>query len=560
MLFRSDVPEGEGYSVFLKEGKIQVNLVKRWLDDAVRVESEPAVSSDRWNHVTVVYDGSRVADGIKIYLNGAPVAIGTNVDLLNQNFASASPLRIGGGHGPNGRFRGKIAGVRVFNQALDASTCLSLAAEASIVEILAKPHSERSAAEAMKLQGYFLATAAPAELAQAHSLVEELERSLTQLIESCPTTMVMAELQQPRPTRILVRGEYDKPGEQVTPDTPRCLPQMPKTSPTNRLGFARWLAQPSHPLTSRVVVNRCWQMLFGTGLVKTVDDFGAQGEPPTHQELLDWLAVEFAAPMTPVGQAPNPSEQADAEAWRLKRLLRLMITSATYRQASNTSSDLLQRDPENRLLARGPRVRLSAEMVRDQALLASGLLVEKLGGPSVKPYQPAGLWKELGDNEYQQDHGPGLYRRSLYTFWKRTVPPPTLLIFDAANRETCIVRESRTNTPLQALILMNDVTYIEAARAMAWRVMHEIDGSIELRLEAAFQLATSRKPRLDELEILGKAWHAQRDRFRQDIELAKSILSQGESVLDSKFDPCELAAFTTICSLILNLDEVITKE
>ncbi len=307
--------------------------------------------------------------------------------------------------------------------------------------------------------------------------------------------------------------------------------------------MARWLVDPANPLTARVAVNRDWQMLFGTGLVKTVDDFGAQGEPPSHPELLDWLAVEFIR-----------------SGWDIKAMLRLMVTSATYRQSSRSAPEAYRRDPEDRLLARGPRLRLPAEMIRDQALRLGGLLVERTGGPSVKPYQPPGLWNELADADYVQDHGPDLYRRGLYTFWKRTVPPPSMVAFDAPGRETCVVREVRTDTPLQALNVLNDVTYVEAARAFAERILRETGPSPESRVAAAFRAATARRPRPEELAVLidGHADHLAR--FRRDRRLAAALVHAGESTPDPRLDPAELAAYTATAQLILNLDETITRE
>jgi len=293
-----------------------------------------------------------------------------------------------------------------------------------------------------------------------------------------------------------------------------------------------------------VAVNRYWQMYFGTGLVKTVDDFGSQGEWPSHPELLDWLATEFSR-----------------TGWDVKAMQKLIVMSATYRQASKTTPLLLSKDPDNRLLARGPRLRLSAEMIRDQALAVSGLLVEKLGGPSVKPYQPPGLWKELtGAEEYLQDHGASLYRRSLYTFWKRTVAPPSMITFDAAGREACTVRETRTNTPLQALTLMNELTYVEAARALAQRVLQEGGETPEERITLAFRLATARPPKLNELRILLRGLQEYLGRYRRDREAAVELLHVGESPLSQRLDISELAAYTAVAGLILNLDEVITKQ
>jgi hypothetical protein len=363
-------------------------------------------------------------------------------------------------------------------------------------------------------------------------------------VDSLPTVMVMQERPQPRDTFLLVRGAYDKPGDKVTQGLPAILPPLPAGVPNNRLGLARWLVSPSNPLTARVMVNRLWQMYFGVGIVKSVEDFGSQGEWPTHPELLDWLATEFMR-----------------TGWDVKALVKTIVTSATYRQSSSVSSELLQRDPENRLLARGSRFRLPAEMVRDQALAISGLLVEKIGGPSVKPYQPAGLWKELsGGEDYKQDKGEGLYRRSLYTFWKRAVPPPSMMTFDSAGREACVVRETRTNTPLQALMLMNDVTYLEAARVMAQRMMNEGGSTPADRIAYGFRLAAARPPSERKSAVLRYSFQHYLDRYQTNPEGARKLVSVGESKLDEKLNVSELAAYTTVASLILNLDETVTKE
>jgi hypothetical protein len=356
--------------------------------------------------------------------------------------------------------------------------------------------------------------------------------------------MVMQERPQPRDTFVLVRGAYDKPGEKVKQGLPAILPPLPAGVQNNRLGLARWLASPSNPLTARVMANRLWQMYFGVGIVKTVEDFGSQGEWPTHPELLDWLATEFMR-----------------TGWDVKALIKTIVTSATYRQSSSVGRDLLQRDPENRLLARGPRFRLPAEMVRDQALAISGLLVEKIGGPSVKPYQPAGLWKELsGGEDYKQDKGESLYRRSLYTFWKRASPPPSMMTFDSAGREACVVRDNRTNTPLQALTLMNDVTYLEAARVLAQRMMTEGGANPADRIDFAFRLATARPPSKQKSDVLLGSYRHYLDTFQTKPDAARKLVTVGESPLDPKLNVSELAAYTTVASLILNLDEMVTKE
>jgi Protein of unknown function (DUF1553)/Protein of unknown function (DUF1549) len=362
-----------------------------------------------------------------------------------------------------------------------------------------------------------------------------------------PVTLVMEEMETPRPTFILKRGAYDRPAESVSSATPGALPPFPAGLPRNRLGLAQWLTDPAHPLTARVTVNRLWQTVFGTGLVRTTEDFGTQGDPPSHPELLDWLATEFVE-----------------SGWDVKAFVRLLVTSATYRQDSRCSADQRARDPENRLLARGPRHRLPAEAIRDQALALSGLLVTSLGGPSVKPYHPPGLYEQVvagsSASTYVQDHGSSLYRRTLYTYWKRSVPNPALLMFDMPFRESCAVRRARTSTPLQALNLLNDPTFVEAARGLAQRMMREGGSRPESRLDFGFRLATARHPQPEELEVLVRGYHRSVADFRADPRAAADLLSVGESVADPALDPSELAACTTAAGLLLNLDEVITRE
>jgi mono/diheme cytochrome c family protein len=389
----------------------------------------------------------------------------------------------------------------------------------------------------------------------------KLRQELSDLDKRIPTTMVMEEMPKQRDTFLLVRGQYDKKGDKVTANVPAFLPALAKDAPGNRLGLARWLVDPAHPLTARVAVNRYWQVFFGTGLVKTAEDFGSQGELPSHPELLDWLAVEFASP------SAAPSGSGSKTPWDIKSFIKLIVTSATYRQSSAVTRELHERDPENRLLARGPRHRLQAEFIRDQALAISGLLDREIGGKSVSPYQPPGLWEELmsradGKNwtaqTYVQDHGKYLYRRTMYTFWKRTCPPPTLATFDAPDRETCTVRRARTNTPLQALVLMNDPTYLEASRKLAERMMNEAKTTDE-RIAFAFRLAIARKPTERETAVLRRIFDTQMAEYRKDGNKAVKLLTIGEAKRDEKLDPAELAAWTIVASAILNLDETVTK-
>jgi hypothetical protein len=540
-----DVAEGEGYAVVLQQGRVGVHLVKRWLDDAIRVETEQALAPGRWYHLTVVYDGSRWADGVKVYVDGRQQKLRVHLDELNQTFTTAQPLRIGAGGGKKARFRGLIADVRVYRRALSTLDAEVLATPQSLETIAATPRDRRTAGAARKLTGYYLAVHAPADIRAAHRLVSELEQQRQELMDRVPTTMVMRETPNPRPAHLLIRGQYDRPGEKVKPGVPAVLgPAKPQAArgKFDRLGLARWLVDADNPLTARVAVNRQWQMLFGNGLVKTAEDFGAQGDWPSHPELLDWLAVEFRE-----------------GGWDVKRLLRLIVTSATYRQSSRLTAELLRRDPDNRLLARGPRLRLPAEMIRDQALAASGLLAERLGGPSIKPYQPAGLWRELADVPYVPDHGEELYRRGLYVYWKRTVAPPGLTTFDAGGREACNVRETRTNTPLQALNLLNDATYVEAARVLAGRVMRSASGDRE-RLTLLFRLVVARKPTSTELRVLEAGLVRHRRHYAADRKGALRLVAVGEASRDRSLDPVEQAAFTAMASVVLNTDEAITRE
>ncbi|MGQ0635686.1 MAG: DUF1553 domain-containing protein [Planctomycetaceae bacterium] len=575
-----DEEQGMGYYLQLDQGRVQFNLVYRWLDDALRVESEREFPAGEWHHVLVTYDGSRAAGGVRMYVDGAPAALRVNLDMLNQSFVLPEPLRVGGGNGAQGRFCGVIDDVRIYDRALDADEAAMIAVPEAIGQLAAVAPDRRTPPQANRLRQCFLEQGAPGDIREAYEQIESLRRERERLVDGFSTTMVMEELSPPREAYLLVRGEYDKQGERVKRGVPACLVGAEPALPTDRLEFARWLVSARHPLTARVAVNRQWQLLFGVGLVKSVDDFGAQGEWPSHPELLDWLAVNLSEdqarnpPCASAACQPGTEPQAGTEValgsfghevtpeprrWDLKRLLRLLVTSTAYRQSSHVTPELALRDPENRLLARGPRLRLSAEMVRDQALFSSGLLVERQGGPSVKPYQPEGLWKELGDIDYVQDRGENLYRRSIYTFWKRAAAPPTMMTFDAAGRETCVVRETRTNTPLQALTLMNDVTFVESSRGLAERAMRDGQTHPE-RITRAFRLALARSPGAAELSVLMTGWQAQLERFRQDPVAAEQLLSQGELPRDPTLDLAELAAYTVVAGIILNLDETITKE
>ena len=425
----------------------------------------------------------------------------------------------------------------------DAENDLSLKGiPADIHQIAVTEKAARSAEDTAKLQDYFMAHHDPRkELKQRIAAIEQQQAT------AFPATMIMQDMPQPRKTFVLHRGQYNEPTDEVTAGVPAVFPSMPTDAAANRLGFAQWLMDPSHPLTARVAVNRYWQRLFGMGLVKTSEDFGVQGSLPSHPQLLDWLATEFIR-----------------SGWDVKHIQRLMITSATYRQTSQVGAAAYQADPENRWLARGPRLRLDGEELRDAALLASGLLVKQLGGKSVYPYQPAGLWMELNNRpgyskEYPQGSGDELYRRSVYTFWKRTVPSPMLKILDAPEREFCTIRRSRTNTPSQALVLLNSPQFVEAARHLGERMIKHEGPRLEDKLTFGFRLVTARKPTQRELAAIVEAFESEQRKLAESPETALKILQVGESEFDSTLDQSQLATFASIASLFLNLDEVITK-
>ena len=544
----NNVPRAGGYGLYFLNGKLHFNMIFRWGEDALRTETESQLPLRQWHHVAVVFDGTQSwEDRLRIYVNGQAQKL--NFTQRNFFLLFGNPndtLKIGAGGGPQFRFKGALAEVRLYSRLLAQDEIGVLACGDSLNQIAALAPTKRSAAQTLKLQQAFIAQAAPEELQQAQTALRARKEERLKFIDTLPTLMVMQELPAPRPTFLLRRGAYDAPGEKIERRLPAEFPPLPAAAPNNRLGFARWLFTPEHPLTARVAVNRYWQMLFGAGLVRTTEDFGTQGELPSHPELLDWLAVEFRE-----------------SGWDVKRLLKTIVLSATYRQASRLTPQLQQTDPNNRLLARGPRVRLSAEMIRDQALSVSGLLVEKLGGPSVKPYQPDGLYKDMafsGLTGYEHDKGDGLWRRSLYTFWKRTVLSPTMQVFDASAREFCTVRDTRTNTPLQSLNLMNDVTYLEAARLLAERMLKEGGTKPDERLAWAFRLLTARTPRAEEVQVLLRNLTKQQSYFAQHPAEATKLLAVGDKRNDAQLSAPELAAYASTASLLLNLDEAITKQ
>ena len=441
------------------------------------------------------------------------------------------------------------AALRTPDHTLSGTDTAAVRTNTAMMKIVGTTAAERSEEDQKKLAGFFRDQAFTA-LKTAREARDQARTARDRYDRALPTSMVMGEMEKPRDTFMLVRGQYDQKGEKVSPGTPAVLPPLPEGEPVNRLGLARWLVSPSQPLTARVTVNRYWQMYFGQGLVKSAENFGSQGDWPAHPALLDWLATEFVR-----------------SGWDVKAMQRLIVTSATYRQSSAAPRSEVEGDPENRLLARGPRVRLHAEFIRDLALQVSGLLEPRIGGESVFPYQPTGMWEELmarEDNDsftaqkYVPSRGRDLYRRTMYTFWKRTCAPPSLGTFDAPDRQVCTVRRARTTTPLQALVLMNDPTYVEASRQLAERMMAAAPDDAG-RVAHAFRLATGRLPRAAETEVLVRLYRGQLEVFRSQAGAADQLLGVGDSPRTAGLDSAELGAWTVVASAILNLDETITK-
>lgn len=548
---RMELPEVSfrGYSLQIIDGAAALFLVNSFPDNLLTIQAKNAIEPYQWHHILATYDGQSKADGIQLYVDGQLQEIGIKIDTLSESIRTEKFLQVGNGH-PGAKFVGRIDEARIYDRVLSPDEIANLPG-LTIHSLLAVDAAARNDEQRQRIRNYYLETAAPSVWREPYARLIELRKQKKAAERQLPTSMVMKELGEPRQTQMLIRGAYDALGDSVTAATPAFLPPMAGELPRNRLGLARWLINGEHPLTARVTVNRYWQMMFGVGLVSTAENFGLQGDAPSHPELLDWLAVEFVR-----------------SGWDIKALLKLMVSSATYRQSSQASQERWELDPQNRLLGRGPRHRLSAEAIRDQALSISGLLSSAVGGPSVKPYQPADLWREvafdvtgqvLTAQVYQQDTGESLYRRSMYTFWKRTAPPPTMLIFDSPDRERCVVQRECTNTPLQALVLMNDPTFVEASRKLAERMLDEAGPSPIERIARGFQLTLSRFPSEAELQPLQKLLQEQMARFATDGEGAQGLLSVGESAASSNWMAAELAAYTIVASVLLNLDETLTK-
>ncbi len=533
----------------LKEGSHLVfRMSHAWPTDAIEIRTKDRIVQGDWYQVAVVYDGTGDSRGIHLYLNGKPVETVVERDSLTGSVATGRSWRLGDA-ALGTPYKGSMDDLRFYGRALRGEEVLALNDREPARAGLLIGESKRSKEQKERVRDYYMRFAAPDDLRAAWSEYHRWKAIGDELEYEVLNVMVMEDMPQPRDTYVLGRGDYQNRKEKVTAGTPAVLPPLPKDKPRNRLTLAEWLMDPANPLPARVAVNRYWQLYFGTGIVKTVEDFGSQGEPPSHPELLDWLATEFVR-----------------TGWDVKAMQRLIVTSATYRQSSRITPEMKERDPENRLLARGPRFRLPAELVRDNALAVSGLIDNRIGGPSVYPYQPPGLWEEVAyggvfsAQKYGESHGPDLYRRSMYTFWKRTASPPSLVTFDAPSREKCVARRSVTNTPLQALVLLNDPTYIEASRVLAAETLKSAGRSSPARIRYGFRRATGRTPTAREVAVLEALVKQEFDSYRSAPGKAAALLSAGESKVDPAIDKPELAAWTTLASALLNLDEVITKE
>ena len=552
-----------GLSVVSQRLHVAVSLAAIPNERVISVATTRPLKAAQWQHIAITYDGTGKAEGVSVFVDGDAVDVTITQDNLQPAVAAPAPspptapaassqsiCRIGRQAGIGG-FNGRIDELRLYGSKLSRAEVSGVYARDVIPGILETSVEKRSGKQKQQLLEYYIFKHAPVEAQVAWRKLEDARRREAEFEAAVSTTLVMRDMDKPRDTFVFERGRYDKPGKQVTANVPAWLPAIPPGLPPNRLGLAQWLVSRNHPLTARVTVNRYWQHFFGDGLVKTVNDLGTQGELPSHPELLDWLALRFVE-----GR------------WDVKALHKLIVMSATYRQSSVCPPAMRMQDPENRLLARGPRFRLAAEVIRDQALAASGLLFERFGGPSAKPYQPSGLWEAVSYNaeqSYIQSQGADLYRRSLYTFWKRQAPPPAMLSFDGPTRETCTVKRARTNTPLQALVLQNDPTYIEAARVLAARLLVECHPDTNERVRLAFRRILGRSPDAKESAALVKLFDGQLTEYRNDRQAALALIGVGESAAPVRprpgtaVDSAELAAWTTVVSAILNLDEAVTK-
>ncbi len=541
-----DKHDYRGWDIWLEENRVATHIIHKWDQDALKVVANTPLKLNQWYHVFITYDGSGKAGGVKIYVNGQPQETTPQVDRLKNTIRTTVPLKITQRHSGQGVDGALLQDLRVYNRALSGLEVDQLAKATRAAWLASQPANKRTDQEKNELFDWWL-TAQDQAYRTLAAKVQSLQQEETAIKSRGTVAYVMHEKNQPAMAYILNRGEYDKRRDPVTPDTPKSLPPMPAALPKNRLGLAEWLLRPEHPLTARVTVNRFWQEIFGTGIVRTTGDFGVSGELPTHPELLDWMAVDFRE-----------------SGWDMKRFFKMLVMSATYRQAAVATPEKLEKDPQNRLLSRGPRFRMDAEMVRDYALAASGLLVEKVGGPSVKPYQPEGVWEAvamIGSNtrDYKQDHGANLYRRSMYTLWKRAAPPASMEIFNAPSRETCAVRRERTNTPLQALVTLNDPQFVESARHLAQQALKQGGEKTESCIDFIARRLLARPLRPEETQVVQNGLKDLLAHYKAQPEEAKKLLAVGESKTDAGMDATRLAAWTMLVNELMNLDEVLNK-
>ena len=527
-----------GYQIVLEDGRVTACLAHMWPHNSAKIATRAELPVGRWVHLLMTYDGSSKAAGLNLYLDGELQPVDVVRDGLTRDIVyhriGAPPLRIGHRFRDRGFAGGQVDELIVFDRCLTELEAAELVHPGAIERALAMTPPGTA------LRDHYLATVDPtcAEHVARLRALRDAERKVS---EGVPQIMTMIEQSSARPTFVLNRGAYDQPGQRVTPGTPASLPPFGQR-PTDRLGLARWLFQPDHPLTARVAVNRLWQQLFGRGLVATPEDLGSQGSPPTHPELLDWLSRRFVE-----------------SGWDTKALIRLLTTSETYQRSSVTSAATREVDPENMWLGRAPRYRWPAEMIRDSALAAAGLLVTKLGGPPVRPYQPPGLWQEKSVGSYSPSKGGDLYRRTLYTYWKRTSPPPSMILFDMPRRNECAVSRQRTATPLQALVLLNDPQFVECARALAQRVMTERE-SLDGRVTRIYELVLGRKPEPSEMTVMTRLFHEQLEDYAAHPAQAKALLETGELPSPPELPLDEVAATSVLAQTLLCYDEALTKR
>lgn len=535
-----------GWDLWLENGKIGAHIISNWPSDALKVVARQPLARSQWQHVFLTHDGSGKAAGISIFVNGVSQPLQIDSDGLRGSIEGTTPFKLGQRRDVSRVDGIGLQDVRLYNRQLNAAEVMSLSQSDKLAAILAKTEKERSPDETETLYNWYL-VAMDGPFAALTKQLADLRQEKESISQRGSVSLVMQEKDSEAEAFILARGEYDKRGDRLTPSTPAVLPPMPDNLPRNRLGFAKWLLQADHPLTARVTVNRFWQEIFGTGLVRSAGDFGISGELPSHPELLDWLAVEFRE-----------------SGWDVKHLYRLLVTSATYRQQAVLTPEKVAADPANRLVSHGPRFRMDAEMVRDSALAVSGLLVEKIGGPSVRPYQPSGIWEavampESNTRNYMADKGENLYRRSMYTFWKRAAPPASMDNFNAPSREVCTVRRERTNTPLQALNTLNDIQFIEAARVLAQHTLKQGGDTVISRLNFMSRRVLSRDFRPEEQVILAASLINLTRDYATAAEDARQLITTGQAQPDPSLDPSELAAWTLVANQVMNLDEALNK-